>query len=57
MKIKGSYFPNEDWDFSDSGKKLDVFVEMLKSRGCKIGTDWHIRSRKGNLMSKLTRNG
>ena len=57
MKIKGSYFPNEDWDFSDSGKKLDVFVEMLKSRGGKIGTDWHIRSRKGNLMSKLTRNG
>lgn len=57
MKIKGSYFPNEDWDFSDSSKKLDVFVDMLKSRECTIGSDWHIRSRRGNLMSKLTRNG
>ena len=57
MKIKGSYFTNEDWYFSDSCKKLDVFVDMLKSRGCKIGTDWHIRIRNGNLMSKLTRNG
>lgn len=57
MKIKGSYFPNEDWDFSDSNKKLDVFVEMLKARGCVIGKDWHIRSRRGNLMSKLMRNG
>ena len=57
MKIKGSHFQNEDWDFSDSCKKLDVFVETLKSRGCKIGTDWHIRSSNGNLMSKLTRDG
>ena len=57
MKIKGSYFTNEDWYFSDSCKNLDVFVDMLKSRGCKIGTDLHIRSRNGNLMSKLTRNG
>ena len=57
MKIKGSYFTNEDWYFSDSCKKLDVFVDMLKSIGCKIGTDWNIRSRNGNLMSKLTRNG
>lgn len=57
MKIKGSYFTNEDLYFSDSCKKLDVFVDMLKYRGCKIGTDLHIRSRNGNLMSKLTRNG
>lgn len=57
VKIKGSYFPNENWDFSDSTKKLDVFVEMLKARGCTIGPDWHIRSAKGGLMSKLTRNG
>ena len=57
MKIKGSYFTNEDWYLSDSCKKLDVFVDMLKSRGCKIGTDWHIRIRNGNLMYKLTRNG
>lgn len=35
MKIKGSYFQNEDWDFSDSCKKIDVFVEMLKSRDVK----------------------
>lgn len=57
MKIKGSYFPNEDWDFSDDNKKLDTFVDMLKARGCTIGPDWHIRSAKGGMMSKLTRNG
>ena len=57
LKIKGNHFQNEDCDFSDSCKKLDVFVETLKSRVCKIGTDWHIRRRNGNLMSKHTRNG
>ena len=38
MKIKGSYFTNEDWYFSDSCKKLDVFVDMLC---CNIlANDW-----------------
>lgn len=55
--VKGSYFPNEDWDFSEEDCKLDTFVEMLKSRGCVIAPDWHIRSAKGGMMSKLTRNG
>lgn len=57
MKIKGSYFPNEDYDFGTSSDKLVTFVEMLKARGCYIGEDWHIRSKKGGMMSKLMRNG
>lgn len=50
--IKGSYFPNESWDF-ENGEKIETFVAMLKSRGCYIGEDWHIRSAKGGNMSKL----
>lgn len=58
MKIKGSYFPNEDYAFSDNrDENLPVFVEMLKKRGYYIGDDWHIRSPKGVLSSKLCKNG
>ena len=57
MKIKGSYFPNEDYDFDNATDKLVLFVEMLKARGCYIGDDGHIRSKKGGNMSKLTRYG
>lgn len=56
-KIKGSYFPNEDYDFDNANDRIVTFVEMLKSRGCYIAKDGHIRSCKGGLMSKLTRNG
>ena len=56
-KIKGSYFPNEWFDFQNAEDKLVLFVEMLKSRGCYIGEDGHIRSKKGGLMSKLMPNG
>lgn len=56
-KIKGSYFPNEEYDFESASDKLELFVEMLKARGCYIAEDGHIRSKKGGLMSKLMRNG
>lgn len=55
--IKGSYFPGEEYDFEHASDKLTLFVEMLKNRGCYISEDGHIRSKKGGLMSKLTRNG
>lgn len=55
--IKGSYFPGEEYDFETTNDKLPTFVEMLKNRGCYIAEDGHIRSKKGGLMSKLTRNG
>lgn len=57
VTIKGSYFPGEEYDFETTDDKLPVFVEMLKKRGCYIAEDGHIRSKKGGLMSKLTRNG
>lgn len=57
LKIKGSYFPNESYDFENASDKLVLFVEMLKARGCYISEDGHIRSKKGGLMSKLMRNG
>lgn len=57
LKIKGSYFPNESYDFENASDKLVLFVEMLKARGCYISKDGHIRSQKGGLMSKLMRNG
>lgn len=57
MGIKGSYFPNENYKFDNDGDNLPLFVEMLKNRGCYIGKDWHIRSAKGGLMSKLASNG
>lgn len=56
-KIKGSYFPNESYDFENAPDKLVLFVKMLKERGCFISEDGHIRSKKGGLMSKLMRNG
>lgn len=55
--MRGSYFPNENYDFDSQNDKLPMFVEMLKNRGCYISDDGHIRSKKGNLMSKLARNG
>lgn len=57
ITVKGSYFPGEEYDFEGSQDKLVLFVEMLKSRGCYISDDGHIRSKKGGMMSKLTRNG
>ena len=57
MKIKGSYFVDEDYSFEEEKDNLPVFVEMLKNRGCYIAEDWHIRSKKGGMMSKLMRNG
>lgn len=55
--MKGSYFPNEYYDFESQEDKLPLFVEMLKNRGCYISDDGHVRSKKGNMMSKLARNG
>ena len=56
-KIKGSYFPDEEYFFSNDETDIVTFVEMLKNRGCYIGPDWHIRSKRGGMMSKLMRNG
>ena len=53
----GSYFPDEIYDFGSQDDKLPLFVEMLKNRGYYIGSDNHIRSKKGNIASKLMRNG
>lgn len=55
--ILGSYFPSEVYNFEAEEDKLPLFVEMLKSRGYYIGSDNHIRSKKGSLISKLLRNG
>lgn len=55
--VKGSYFPDEIYDFTNAEDKLPLFVEMLKGRGYYIGQDNHIRSKKGTLSSKLMRNG
>lgn len=55
--VKGSYFPDEIYDFTNTEDKLPLFVEMLKGRGYYIGEDNHIRSKKGTLSSKLMRNG
>ena len=55
--VKGSYFPDEIYDFTNAEDKLPLFVEMLKGRGYYIGEDNHIRSKKGTLSSKLMRNG
>ena len=57
MAMKGSYFPNEDYDFENTHDKIVLFVEMLKKRGCYIGEDGHIRGKRGGNMSKITRNG
>lgn len=57
MGIKGSYFPYEDYDFDKEQDKLPLFVEMLKNRGCYIGSDWHIHSKRGTRMSHLMKNG
>lgn len=57
IKRRGSYFPNEHYCFDDDTDKLETFVSMLKNRGYYIGKDWHIRSKKGVISSKLMRNG
>ena len=57
IKRRGSYFPNEHYCFDDDTDKLETFVVMLKNRGYYIGKDWHIRSKKGVISSKLMRNG
>ncbi len=57
MSRGGSYFKNEHYCFDEQDDKLPVFVEMLKSRGCYISEDGHVRSKKGVLRSKLMRNG
>ncbi len=57
MSMKGSYFPDEEYNFGEQEDKLPLFVEMLKNRGYYIGEDNHIRSKKGTLSSKLMRNG
>lgn len=46
MGIRGSYFSYEDYDFDKEQDKLPLFVEMLKNRGCYIGSDWHIHSKR-----------
>lgn len=55
--LVGSYFPNEVYNFSAEDDKLPLFVDMLKNRGYYIGSDNHIRSKKGTIASKLMRNG
>lgn len=56
--MKGSRFPNEYYHFSgDKEEDIVTFTDMLKSRGCYISEDGHIRSPKGVLKSKLLRNG
>lgn len=55
--VIGSYFPEEVYDFGTQSDKLLLFVEMLKNRGYYIGSDNHIRSKKGTLASKLMKNG
>lgn len=55
--VIGSYFPDEVYNFGEDGDNLPLFVEMLKNRGYYIGTDNHIRSKKGTLASKLMKNG
>lgn len=55
--VLGSYFPEEVYNFSLQDDNLPLFVEMLKNRGYYIGEDNHIRSKKGNLASKLMKNG
>ena len=53
----GSYFPDEVYHFEGCDDKLPLFVEMLKNRGYYIGSDNHIRNKKGTIASKLMRNG
>lgn len=55
--LVGSYFPNEVYNFDAEDDKLPLFVEMLKNRGYYIGSDNHIRSKRGTIASKLMRNG
>lgn len=55
--MKGSYFPNEIYNFGKDKDNLVEFVSMLKNRGYYIGEDGHIRSKKGTVSSKLLRNG
>lgn len=55
--LVGSYFPNEVYNFNTEDDKLPLFVDMLKNRGYYIGSDNHIRSKKGTIASKLMRNG
>lgn len=55
--LVGSYFPNEVYNFDAEDDKLPLFVDMLKNRGYYIGSDNHIRSKKGTIASKLMRNG
>lgn len=55
--IVGSYFPKEVYNYEEEDNKLIIFVQMLKDRGYYIGSDNHIRSKKGTLASKLMRNG
>lgn len=55
--LVGSYFPNEVYNFDTEDDKLPLFVDMLKNRGYYIGSDNHIRSKKGTIASKLMRNG
>lgn len=55
--LVGSYFPNEVYNFDAEDDKLTLFVDMLKNRGYYIGSDNHIRSKKGTIASKLMRNG
>lgn len=57
MGIRGSYFSYEDYDFDKEQDKLPLFVEMLKNRGCYIGSDWHIHSKRGTRMSHIMKNG
>lgn len=55
--LVGSYFPNEVYNFDAEDDKLPLFVDMLKNRGYYIGSDNHIRSKRGTIASKLMRNG
>lgn len=57
QKREGSYFPTEVYNFTDDGDNLLEFVKMLKERGYTIGKDGHIHSFRGNMCSKLMKNG
>lgn len=54
---QGSHFPDEVYFFDDDKNNIEEFVRMLKNRGYYIGEDNHIRTNKGNMASKLMRNG
>lgn len=55
--MQSNYLDNEIYFFGDDEQELPSFVEKLKSDGCYIGDDGHVRSKKGVLMSRIMRDG